>query len=84
MGLENTSFALANADVLWIDPLDYREDLAVGVDILATAGVEVSVYNGYVLARSAWPYAVQSISDWMTLPQARAAWNALRLSPCSI
>ena len=66
MGLENTGFALANADLLWIDPLDYRENLAEGVDVLAKAGVAVSVYNlpRCVLAKSTWPYAAQSISDW--------------------
>ena len=35
MGLENTGFALANQDLLWIDPLDYRADLACGVDTAA-------------------------------------------------
>lgn len=66
MGLENTGFALANADLLWIDPLDYREDLARAVEVLAAAGVTVSVYNlpRCVLAKSTWPFAVQSISDW--------------------
>lgn len=66
MGLENTGFALANGDLLWVDPLDYREDLAAGVEVLTSAGVAVSVYNlpRCVLARSTWPYAVQSISDW--------------------
>jgi len=64
--LENTGFALANADELWIDPIDYREGLAEGVQILASARVNVSVYNlqRCVLDRSVWPYAVQSISDW--------------------
>jgi His-Xaa-Ser system radical SAM maturase HxsC len=66
MGLENTGFALANSELLWIDPVDYREDLATGVHLLASAGVRVSVYNlpRCVLAKSVWPYAVQSISDW--------------------
>ena len=66
MGLENTGFAIANNDLLWIDPLDYRDDLAEGVDALAAARVPVSVYNlpRCVLDRSVWPYAVQSISDW--------------------
>jgi His-Xaa-Ser system radical SAM maturase HxsC len=66
MGLENTGFAIANADELWIDPLDYRAELAEGVNILASARVNVSVYNlqRCVLDRSVWPYAVQSISDW--------------------
>jgi His-Xaa-Ser system radical SAM maturase HxsC len=66
MGLENTGFAIANDAVLWIDPMDYRDALAKGVDELVAAGVHVSVYNlpKCVLSRSVWPYAVQSISDW--------------------
>ena len=66
MGLENIGFAIANADELWIDPIDYRTELAEGVNVLASARVNVSVYNlqRCVLDRSVWPYAVQSISDW--------------------
>jgi His-Xaa-Ser system radical SAM maturase HxsC len=66
MGLENTGFAIANENELWIDPIDYRGELAEGVNILAAAGVNVSVYNlqRCVLDRSVWPYAAQSISDW--------------------
>jgi His-Xaa-Ser system radical SAM maturase HxsC len=66
MGLENTGFAIANDALLWIDPMDYREQLAVAVDILAAARVNVSVYNlpRCVLAHSVWSHAVQSISDW--------------------
>jgi hypothetical protein len=66
MGLENIGFAIANADELWIDPIDYRAELAEGVNVLASARVNVSVYNlqRCVLDRSVWPYAVQSISDW--------------------
>jgi len=66
MGLENTGFALANQELLWIDPVDYADDLAAGVALLAGAGVNVSVYNlpRCVLDREVWPFAVQSISDW--------------------
>ena len=66
MGLENTGFAIANDALLWIDPVDYRNSLAEGVDLLVAAGVNVSVYNlpRCVLDRSVWPYAVRSISDW--------------------
>jgi His-Xaa-Ser system radical SAM maturase HxsC len=66
MGMENTGFALANQDLLWIDPIDYADDLAEGVEVLASAKVNVSVYNlqRCLLKRSVWPYAVQSISDW--------------------
>jgi len=66
MGLENTGFAIANDELLWIDPLDYRDFLAEAVDVLASARLNVSVYNlpRCVLDRSLWPYALQSISDW--------------------
>jgi His-Xaa-Ser system radical SAM maturase HxsC len=66
MGLENTGFALANQELLWIDPLDYAEGLASGVEALEAAGVNVSVYNLplCVLDRSVWHVAIQSISDW--------------------
>ena len=66
MGLENTGFAIANEAQLWIDPIDYQAVLADAVDLLVAARVNVSVYNlqRCVLARSVWPYAVQSISDW--------------------
>ncbi|MCA1474302.1 His-Xaa-Ser system radical SAM maturase HxsC [Bradyrhizobium sp. NBAIM08] len=66
MGLENTGFAIANDGLLWVDPMDYRDSLAEGVDCLNAAGVKVSVYNlpRCVLRRSVWPHAVQSISDW--------------------
>lgn len=66
MGLENTGFTLANMDLLWIDPVDYKEALARAVEYLVFAGVKVSIYNlpRCVLAKSTWPFAVQSISDW--------------------
>ena len=66
MGLENTGFTLANQDLLWIDPLDYADDLAAGVRILRAAGAHVSVYNLplCLLDRAIWDVAVQSISDW--------------------
>jgi His-Xaa-Ser system radical SAM maturase HxsC len=66
MGLENTGFALANQELLWLDPVEYASDLAAGVGTLKAAGVNVSVYNLplCVLDRSVWDVAVQSISDW--------------------
>jgi His-Xaa-Ser system radical SAM maturase HxsC len=66
MGMEHTGFAIANDDTLWIDPLDYQEQLKAGVDMLAAAGVNVSVYNLplCVLDPSIRPFSVQSISDW--------------------
>ena len=66
MGLENTGFAIANAEQLWIDPIDYQSELANAVDLLVSAKMNVSVYNlqRCILDRSVWPYAAQSISDW--------------------
>lgn len=66
MGLENTGFAIANDAQLWIDPMDYQPQLAAAVDVLATAGMRVSVYNLplCVLDQSVRPYSIQSISDW--------------------
>lgn len=66
MGLENTGFAIANDAALWIDPIDYQDQLAEGVEILSAARVNVSIYNLplCVLKPSMWSYSVQSISDW--------------------
>jgi His-Xaa-Ser system radical SAM maturase HxsC len=66
MGLENTGFALANQDLLWIDPVDYRDDLETATAILSSAGVQVSVYNLplCLLNSKSQGFAVQSISDW--------------------
>jgi His-Xaa-Ser system radical SAM maturase HxsC len=66
MGLENTGFAIANDATLWIDPMDYQDQLAEAVDTLDAARLPVSIYNlpRCVLAPSVWPYAAQSISDW--------------------
>ena len=59
MGLENTGVSLANQDLLWIDPLDYQADLVCGVDMLRSAGVNVSIYNLSLclLDRSVWDVA---------------------------
>jgi His-Xaa-Ser system radical SAM maturase HxsC len=66
MGLENTGFAVANDRLLWVDPVDYRDELANAVVALASAGVRVSIYNLplCLISKSARPYAVSSISDW--------------------
>jgi His-Xaa-Ser system radical SAM maturase HxsC len=66
MGLENTGFAIANDSLLWIDPVDYKVELAEAVCALASAGVHVSIYNLplCLLAPSARPFAARSISDW--------------------
>ena len=66
MGLEDTGFAIANSDLLWIDPMDYRDELTNAVGVLTSTGMKASIYNlpRCLLSPSVWPYAVQSISDW--------------------
>ena len=66
MGLEDTGFAIANSDLLWIDPIDYRDELTNAVEVLTSTGMNASIYNlpRCLLSPSVWPYAVQSISDW--------------------
>lgn len=66
MGLEMIGFARANIDTVWIDPVDYQEELAWAVRLLERAGPKVMIYNHQLclLDRRLWPYAVRSISDW--------------------
>ena len=66
MGLENTGFALANHDELWIDPIEYQVDLGRSVELLASRGIRVSIYNlpRCVIPHQVWSFARQSISDW--------------------
>jgi MoaA/NifB/PqqE/SkfB family radical SAM enzyme len=45
MGLEITGFTHANLDSLWIDPLDYQQELYRAVTFLADSRMHVSIYN---------------------------------------
>lgn len=66
MGLEVTGFARANLDDLWIDPVDYRDELVEAVRRLDRRRVRTMVYNHplCLIDRELWPFAVRSISDW--------------------
>jgi His-Xaa-Ser system radical SAM maturase HxsC len=66
MGLEVTGFAKGNIEALWIDPVDYRQELVEATEILYVGGATVRIYNHplCVLERRLWPFAVRSISDW--------------------
>ena len=57
MGLENTGFAIANADELWIDPIDYKESLAEAVGTLASAGT-----RSLCLQHSSMPFATLDLA----------------------
>jgi His-Xaa-Ser system radical SAM maturase HxsC len=66
MGLEMTGLARPNSELVWIDPVDYHDELARGFGVLAGAGIRTWIYNHQlcVLDQDLWPAAVRSISDW--------------------
>jgi His-Xaa-Ser system radical SAM maturase HxsC len=66
MGLEITGFTRANLDSLWIDPVDYQQELYRAVSFLADSRMHVSIYNHQlcVLDKRLWTFARKSISDW--------------------
>lgn len=66
MGLEPMGFARTNIEALWIDPLDYQDQLRTAVQVLDRSGLRVSIYNHplCVLDLALHSYARKSISDW--------------------
>lgn len=66
MGLEMTGFTRANLDSLWIDPIEYREQLSEAVRLLRAYGVRTSVYNHplCLINEDVAQNYVKSISDW--------------------
>jgi len=66
MGLEYTGFTPRNKDVLWIDPIEYMEELNDAVLMLGENDMNVSIYNLplCILPREIWKYSKKSISDW--------------------
>ena len=66
MGLEQMGFTKMNIEALWIDPMEYRDQIRRGADILLSARMNASIYNHQLctLDRALWPIARQSISDW--------------------
>jgi His-Xaa-Ser system radical SAM maturase HxsC len=66
MGLEFAGFAKSNLQALWIDPYDYQDHMQTAVEIMANAGMNVSIYNTplCLIPESIRSYTSQSISDW--------------------
>jgi len=66
MGMEDTGYSIKNHNQVWIDPVDYQEELERAVLDLATWGMNVSVFNlPYCLIKpSLYEFACKSISDW--------------------
>jgi len=66
MGLELMGFARANIDAIWIDPVDYQDELVEACDILGVGRVRPVIFNHQlcVLSPRIRHLAVKSISDW--------------------
>ena len=66
MGLEMMGFTRANLDVLWIDPIEYKDTLSRAVRILEKSRMRVSVYNHQLclVNPDILPVYRKSISDW--------------------
>lgn len=66
MGLELTGFAKTNLEALWIDPIDYADELVAAARTLRRARVPTSIYNHQlcVLEPELRGLARKSISDW--------------------
>ena len=66
MGLEMMGFTRANLDLLWIDPVLYKDYLSDSVNILRSYGIRVSVYNHQLclINEDIEPVYMKSISDW--------------------
>ena len=69
MGLEHQGYTPFNIDKLWIDPVDYMEELEEAVNFLSEKDMNVSIYNSQLclLPKDLWKYSRKSISDWKNI-----------------
>lgn len=66
MGQEIIGYAARHFDNIWVDPLDYQQELCKSIDILDQKGMNVSIYNIplCLLPTHYRKFARRSISDW--------------------
>ncbi len=66
MGLEHMGYVKKNWQELWIDPVDYMQELESAVQYLFLRRMNVSIYNLQLclLPKTLWSFARQSISDY--------------------
>lgn len=69
MGLEHQGYTPHNINKLWIDPVNYMEQLRGAVEYLSESGMRVSIYNSQLclLPESLWKFNKRSISDWKNI-----------------
>ena len=83
MGLEMIGFARANIDDVWIDPIDYQQQLTeAALAPRPAARIRTMIYNHQLclIDRELWPFAVKSISDWKNEYHPECARCAVRPS----
>lgn len=69
MGLEIMGFTKANLEDLWIDPIEYIEELDKATSYLHRRKIKVSIYNTplCILPQDLWFFSKKSISDWKNI-----------------
>ncbi|RYE57214.1 MAG: His-Xaa-Ser system radical SAM maturase HxsC [Sphingobacteriales bacterium] len=69
MGLEYQGYTPFNIDKLWVDPVDYMEELGEACEFLSDRGMNVSIYNSQLclVPEHLWQYCRKSISDWKNI-----------------
>jgi His-Xaa-Ser system radical SAM maturase HxsC len=83
MGLEMMGFTRANIDSLWIDPIEYKDQLSKAVRVFRNYGMNVLVYNHQLclINKDVEPNYVKSISDWKN-EYAAECEGCIRKSEC--
>lgn len=69
MGMEMYGYANLNFRNLWIDPVEYQQQLEEATVTLALHGMNVSIYNHQLctIPKRIWPFTRKSISDWKNI-----------------
>ncbi|HTN19761.1 MAG TPA: His-Xaa-Ser system radical SAM maturase HxsC [Pelobium sp.] len=69
MGLENQGYTPFNKEKLWIDPVNYMDELGEAVEFLSGKNMNVSIYNSQLclMPQNLWRYSRKSISDWKNI-----------------
>jgi His-Xaa-Ser system radical SAM maturase HxsC len=69
MGLEHQGYTPHNIEKLWIDPVDYMNELGEAVEFLSSKNLNVSIYNSQLclMPKELWDYSRNSISDWKNI-----------------
>ncbi len=69
MGLEYQGYTPYNIGKLWIDPIEYMDELGEAANFLSSRGMNISIYNSQLclMPRELWKYTKKSISDWKNI-----------------